>query len=103
MLFMQFPVRLALSVSVFALLAVTLPAFGQNGSSGVDLNAIDKSVEPCTDFYRYACGMWMKNNPRPSDQSRWGRFNELSLKNQEVEKKILEDAAQPSANRTPIE
>ena len=43
-----------------------------------DLNAIDKTVDPCNDFYLYACGNWNKNNPIPSDQVRWGRFNELA-------------------------
>jgi putative endopeptidase len=46
-----------------------------------DLNAIDKTVDPCTDFYAYACGNWRKNNPIPSDQARWGRFNELNERN----------------------
>ncbi|HMF64057.1 MAG TPA: hypothetical protein VK608_08225, partial [Edaphobacter sp.] len=40
-----------------------------------DLSAIDKTADPCTDFYAYACGNWKKNNPIPSDQTRWGRFN----------------------------
>ena len=43
-----------------------------------DLSAIDKKVDPCVDFYEYSCGNWRKNNPIPSDQVRWGRFNELS-------------------------
>ena len=43
-----------------------------------DLNAIDKTIDPCVDFYQYACGSWMKNNPIPADKSRWGRFDELA-------------------------
>jgi putative endopeptidase len=40
---------------------------------GLDLSAIDKSADPCTDFYQYACGTWVKNNPVPGDQVRWVR------------------------------
>src|SRR5207244_6310884 len=43
-----------------------------------DLAAMDKAVDPCSDFYQYACGTWRKNNPIPPDQARWGRFNERS-------------------------
>ncbi len=46
-----------------------------------DADAIDKTADPCTDFYQYVCGNWRKNNPIPSDQSRWGRFNELAERN----------------------
>ncbi len=46
-----------------------------------DLSAIDKTVDPCTDFYQYSCGNWKKNNPIPADQVRWGRFNELADRN----------------------
>jgi putative endopeptidase len=71
--------------------------FAQSGQqtpehSGVDLQAIDKSANPCTDFYQYACGSWIKNNPIPADQSRWGRFDELFRRNQETLRGILEDS-----------
>ena len=66
-----------------------------------DVNAIDKTADPCVDFYQYACGTWMKNNPIPADKSRWGRFDELAEHNLYILRDILTEAQGPGKHSGP--
>ncbi|MBI3507561.1 MAG: M13 family metallopeptidase [Proteobacteria bacterium] len=59
----------------------------------VDPAAVDKSVDPCSDFYQYSCGTWLKNNPVPGDETRWWRSSDLDEYTRTVLRSILEDAA----------
>src|ERR1700739_4200404 len=98
-------------LALIALLAVT-PAFTQNATPSTpatpelrvfDTSLIDKSVDPCENFYRYSCNGWFKRNPLPPDQTSYGRFTELYELNRLHLKQILEDASKPAPNRTPNE
>jgi endothelin-converting enzyme/putative endopeptidase len=69
----------------------------------LDVQFMDKSADPCTDFYRYACGNWNKLNPIPADQARWDVYSKLTDENQRFLWGILQKASQPAASRTPNE
>ena len=68
-----------------------------------DAAALDKSADPCVDFYQFSCGGWTKKNPVPADQPVWGRFSELAERNRAILHGILEKAAVQTAGRTPNE
>ena len=57
------------------------------------VDMLDKNIDPCNDFYAYACGKWVAQNPIPADRSSWGRFNELQQRGEYIVRNILEKAA----------
>ncbi len=87
---------------------MALASCGNNGTEGntggkaarklLDPANIDSSIRPGENFYMYANNGWLKKNPIPGDQTRWGSFNELQENNYKALHELLDDAAKKNAS-----
>ena len=71
-------------------------------SPSLDLTSMDKTVEPCADFYTYSCGGWQKRNPIPPDQTSWSVYAKLYQDNLIFLRGILDEAAAPKGPRNQV-
>ena len=65
----------------------------------LDVSSMDRSIDPCVDFFQYSCGGWIKKNPIPPDQSSWDTYSKMQDENRERLRGILETAAQTDSKR----
>ena len=99
--------RSTVCFAVAVLLA--LPAASQTSteatlpySPSLDITSMDKTIDPCVDFYTYSCGGWQKQNPIPADQTSWSVYAKLYQDNLRFLRGILEEAAARRTGRNKV-
>jgi predicted metalloendopeptidase len=102
---MSWPKSIGILITALILFSAALAQDATKASPQpvLDVTSMDKTIDPCVDFYSYSCGNWMKKNPIPPDQSNWGAYSKLQDENLLQLRGILESAANPSPDRSPVQ
>jgi len=103
---MSFVRALLIAVLVVVLVVPFISSTAQQATTlhtpSLDVTAMDRSIDPCLDFFAYACGGWIKNNPIPPDQSSWDLYSKMEDENKTKLREILEATSSPDASRTAV-
>ncbi|HET6980930.1 MAG TPA: M13 family metallopeptidase N-terminal domain-containing protein, partial [Myxococcaceae bacterium] len=70
---------------------------------GLDPGSMDRSIDPCVDFYAFSCGGWRAKNPIPADQGAWSVYAKLEADIERHLWGLLQTAADPSSARSPVQ
>ena len=90
----------AVAAAVWAQSAPEKPLTELPYTPSLETKFLDRSADPCVDFYQFACGNWNKLNPIPPDQARWDVYSKLHDDNLRYLWGLLDQASRPAANRT---
>jgi putative endopeptidase len=96
-------VPLAVILTCFLSLASAQQPGTANYTPALDISAMDRTLDPCVDFFAYSCGGWIKRNPIPPDQSSWDTYSKMQDENLTQLRGILETASAPDPKRNPVD
>src|SRR3954468_1244435 len=88
--FIALPLAFGLSAATAEFGATSQPSKSPSAASAIEIDALDRKIDPCTDFYQFACGGWIAKNPVPADKRSYGRFAEVQDRNLTTLRRILE-------------
>jgi len=91
------------SLAVGIVLLAGICGFAQNSpshSSVLNVEWLDRTVDPCVDLFTFSCGKWIQSNPIPPDQSSWGIYNKLQDDNLKQLRELLEATSAPNPARS---
>jgi len=93
---------LALLIASFLTFANAQQQIPSTHQPALDVTSMDRTIDPCTDFFAYSCGGWIKKNPIPPDQSSWDTYSKMQDENLARLRGILEDASAARADRNAV-